>query len=156
MDSTVDPEFYRSKGLAYTCLAEQAYKLAEQATISGNPKDEFTFSEEDTIRAKGANIEKHKETKQRRLQRGLRTPERAFYQPILQALVDLGGSSRFNELLPKLEEYMKHILKTVDYDPLPSHPGELRWENTARFARMSMVKDGRLKSDSPFGVWEVT
>jgi tetratricopeptide (TPR) repeat protein len=185
MDFSVDPAFYRGKGLAYERLAEEAYKLAEQATIHENPQDESwteeeyrlaeqatteeeyrlaeratthenPLDEEDTVPAKNTTIEKHTESKQRRLPRGQRTPEKAYYQPILQALVDLGGSSRSNELLPRVEEYMKHILKTVDYDALTSHPGELRWENTARFARNSMVKDGRLKSDSPFGVWEIT
>jgi restriction system protein len=91
-----------------------------------------------------------------RLQRGMRTPETAFYQPILKALVDLGGSSKMGEVQARLETMMKGVLTAVDYEPLASDTEMLRWRNTAQWARYSMVKEGLLKPNSPRGVWEIT
>ena len=54
---------------------------------------------------------------------------------------------------------LKPVLKKVDYDPLASGPesgGNPRWRNAAQWARNSMIRDGRLKSDSPRGIWEIS
>lgn len=91
-----------------------------------------------------------------RLQRGLRTPEEAYYQPILKALNESGGSARINNVLIKVENSMRGRLKQVDYEPLSSDPEMPRWRNAAQWARNSMVKEGLLKSDSPWGIWEIT
>jgi restriction system protein len=91
-----------------------------------------------------------------RLQRGMRTPEAAFYQPILKALIDLDGSSKIGDVLAMLESMMKGVLTAVDYEPLSSDTEMLRWRNTAQWARYSMVKEGLLKSNSPRGIWEIT
>jgi len=91
-----------------------------------------------------------------RLQRGMRTPEAAFYQPILKALLDLGGSAKIGDVLARLEPTMKGVLTAVDYEPLSSDTEMLRWRNTAQWARYSMVKEGLLKSNSPRGIGEIT
>ncbi len=104
--------------------------------------------EEETIHAERHNAG--------RLQRGLRTPESAYYQSILKALRDAGGKGRVNDMLEKVEHSMKEILKKVDYQPLASDPEMPRWRNTAQWARNSMVKEGLLKLDSPRGIWEIT
>ncbi len=49
-----------------------------------------------------------------RLETGLRTQQTAFRRPILQALQDLGGSARTNEVLKKVELFMKGTLREVD------------------------------------------
>lgn len=89
-----------------------------------------------------------------RLPRGLRTPEEAFYRPILQALNDFGGSAKTSDVLAKLEQTMKDRLKEVDYEPIRS--GEIRWRKTANFARDTMVKKSLLKSGSPRSIWEIS
>ncbi len=89
-----------------------------------------------------------------RLPRGLRTPEKAFYQPILKILNELGGSAKASDVLERLEQTMKDILKEIDHEPLPS--GEIRWRKTANFARDTMVKKGLLKSGSPWSIWEIS
>lgn len=91
-----------------------------------------------------------------RLETGLRTPETAYYRPILQALHDLGGSARTKDVLEKVESLMKGTLTNVDYETLPSKPYMLRWEETAQWARHKMVREGLLKQASPHGVWEIT
>lgn len=91
-----------------------------------------------------------------RLDRGLRTPESEYYRPILQALVEMGGSGRVAEVLERVGELMQSVLREVDHEPLESHNGAPRWRNAAQWARNSMVNDGLLKGDSPRGIWEIT
>lgn len=91
-----------------------------------------------------------------RLRKGTRTPDKAFRVPILKVLAQMGGAGKVGDILDRLGKAMKPILKDVDYQPLASDPNNLRWRNTAQWARNSMVKDGLLKPDSPRGVWEVS
>ena len=91
-----------------------------------------------------------------RLRRGLRTPEEAYYRRILEALEASGGSSQVPEVLDRVFQLMRGILKDIDYEPLGSDPNMLRWEKTAHFARFSMVRKGLLRSNSPRGLWEIS
>ncbi|NLX96721.1 MAG: hypothetical protein GXY83_11140 [Rhodopirellula sp.] len=93
--------------------------------------------------------------RQRKLKRGLRTPETAFYLPILQALEELRGSGRAGDVVRRVGEIMAETLGPDDRKPLPS-TGLPRWENTTQFARHSMVRSGLLKSDSRRGLWEIS
>lgn len=91
-----------------------------------------------------------------KLRKGVRTPEAAFYHPILSVLERMGGSGKVADVLEKVKQIMKPVLKDVDYQPLASGPDNPRWRNTAQWARNSMIKEGLLKADSPRGVWEIT
>jgi restriction system protein len=92
-----------------------------------------------------------------KLRKGMRTPETAFYLPILEVLVDLGGGGEMNKVLDKVHPKVAALLKPVDLQPLASGPKtNLRWRNTAQWARNTLKEHGYLKSDSPHGVWEVT
>lgn len=91
-----------------------------------------------------------------RLRRGLRTREEAYYRPILEALQTLGGSAQMSQVLDRVLQGMKGVLRDVDYDPLASDPEMPRWRNAAQWARNSMVKEGLLRSNSPRGVWEIS
>ena len=90
-----------------------------------------------------------------KLKRGLRTPETAFYAPILQALDELGGTARTVEVVKRVGEFMADVLSPDDRGPLPS-TGLPRWENTTQFARYSMVRSGLLKLNSPRGTWAIS
>ncbi len=100
-----------------------------------------------------------KPTKKRKvknkLKRGLRTSEDAFRIPILEALVELGGSASMSQVLELVEKKMKDRLNEYDYQILPSN-NTIRWKNTAQWCRNTMVQEGLLKSDSPRGIWEIT
>lgn len=50
---------------------------------------------------------------QGRLQRGLRTPEEAYYQPILQILNEQGGSAKMSDVQERLAQVMKGVLREV-------------------------------------------
>jgi hypothetical protein len=91
-----------------------------------------------------------------RLARGTRTPESAFVLPILRALLDLGGSAPMQQVLEKVGNAMKDQLQDVDFQSLKSDPTHPRWNNTAAWARNTMVVNGLLKNNSPRGVWETT
>lgn len=91
-----------------------------------------------------------------RLQRGVRTHEEAYFRSILQALDEMGGSGQVKDVLDRVGEIMKPLLKDVDYEPLASSPDNPRWRNAAQWARQSMVYDGLLKNDSRRGVWEIS
>ncbi|SFV30231.1 winged helix-turn-helix domain-containing protein [Thermoflavifilum thermophilum] len=91
-----------------------------------------------------------------RLPRGLRTPEDAFRRPILQALVELGGKAAIGEVLEFVEKKMSAKLTKYDREPLPSDPKSIRWRNTAQWCRNTLVREGLLKNDSPYGVWEIS
>jgi restriction system protein len=91
-----------------------------------------------------------------KLRKGLRTPESAYYMPLLKVIDQMGGGGKVSEILDRIKKAMKPILKPVDYDPLASSPDMPRWRNTAQWARNSMIRDGLLKADSARGVWEIT
>jgi len=104
--------------------------------------------EDEETRAERQNIEK--------LRRGLRTPEARYREPILGILAEMGGAGKVADVLDRVGQTMKPILKEVDYDPLASTPDRPRWQNAAQWARHTMVKEGLLKADSPRGVWEIS
>ncbi|MGQ9631031.1 MAG: winged helix-turn-helix domain-containing protein [bacterium] len=92
----------------------------------------------------------------RRRKRGRRqavnkTPEAAYRMPILEALEKLGGNGRVREVLNIVYERMKDRLTEDDLKPLPSG-SDIRWTNTAKWERQSMVHDGLLRDDSPVGM----
>ena len=91
-----------------------------------------------------------------RISKGLRTPEPAFFRPILQALSDLGGSAKRSDVFNVLEPSMRDILKPIDYQILSSEAEQVRWQNSAQWARNLMVKEGLLQPNSPVGIWAIT
>jgi len=90
-----------------------------------------------------------------RLQKGLRTPMKAYRRPILEAVYELGGSGPADSVLGRVEEKMRPSLKDVDYEELPSGV-DIRWRNAAQWERLLLVKEGFLKADSPRGIWALS
>ncbi len=91
-----------------------------------------------------------------RLRRGQRTREEAYYRPILEALMALGGSAPMNQVLDRVLQTMRSTLKHVDFEPLASEPDMPRWKNTAQWARNAMDRKGLLRNDGPRGVWAIS
>lgn len=75
--------------------------------------------------------------------------------PILLAINSLGGEGTVNEILPLVEQRMRGVLNRFDYERL-ANGNEIRWRNTARWARAAMVNLGLLSDSSPDGVWQLT
>ncbi len=90
------------------------------------------------------------------LKMGLKTPQESYVMPILESVIELGGKAEMKDVLNLVHSKMKGILNSYDYEPIPSDPKRQRWKNTAKWARYSMVNEGLLAKDSPWGIWEIT
>ena len=91
--------------------------------------------------------------KRRKLQRGTSTPQETYYEPILQALKQMGGRGKSSEVIDRVGEIMRPKLKETDYGKLKD--GGIRWQTRCRFARWHMIQQGQLRDDSPRGIWEI-
>ena len=94
-------------------------------------------------------------TRRRKLKPGQKTPQEAYIVPILHALKELGGSGTVEEVLDRVGTLMLGTLKEPDLELLPSGK-QIRWRNTAQWARSWMVDEGLLAGDSARGTWEIT
>jgi hypothetical protein len=83
------------------------------------------------------------------------TPTDAYWMPILEALEERSGREHSDVVLDLVEKKMAGILKSEDYELLPSGLS-VRWRNRAQWQRQNMVQQGLLRKDSPRGVWEIT
>ncbi len=85
------------------------------------------------------------------------TPHTDYYPYILRVLVEMGGGGKTKAVLDWVGELMKGVLKPQDYEYLKSGKKQIRWRNSAQWARNTMVNDdGRMKQGSPNGVWEIS
>lgn len=87
------------------------------------------------------------------------TPQEAYFRPLLQVLVEMGGGGRTRDVLDRLGEKMKGVLKPKDYEAHESSAKQIRWRNSAQWARNFMVneeKPPRMKTDSRNGWWEIS
>ncbi len=91
-----------------------------------------------------------------RLKRGLRTPEERFRGPLLEVLAELGGSGTAKEVTDRVGERMRDELNEYDLLPVGSMPNNPRWRNTVAWCRVTLVREGLLRDDSPRGRWELT
>lgn len=85
---------------------------------------------------------------------GTRTPQAAFFVPILKALATMDGKGTIDEVLDRVETLMSDELTEVDRQQLPAGT-RLRWRNTARWMGTQMIREGRLRPDTPWDVWEI-
>lgn len=85
------------------------------------------------------------------------TPQEDYCLPLLEVLVEMNGGGKTKLVLDRLGEKMKATLKPKDYESHESDAGQIRWRNTAQWARNYMVnEDGRMKKSSPRGIWEIS
>ena len=91
-----------------------------------------------------------------RSRKGEITPHTDFCRPILETLVELGGKGTTKAVLDRVGERMKGILKPKDFEPHESRGKQIRWRNSAQWARNLMAnEDGRMKKTSR-GTWEIS
>lgn len=81
-------------------------------------------------------------------------PQKEFRLPILQCLDQLGGRATVSEIRRVLGDLIAPRLGEDDYSAVSS--GDPRWWNAACWERLRMVKEGLLRSDSGYGVWELS
>ena len=85
------------------------------------------------------------------------TPVFAYWRPILEVLVEMGGYGERGNVVDTVGEKMKGILKPADYGKLPKS-GWIRWRNRVAWqaSNMRQPEQGLIKNSSPRGVWEIT
>jgi hypothetical protein len=83
--------------------------------------------------------------------RGEITSQSEYTLPILESLIEIGGSGKSRDILNKVFSKMKHKLKEKDLEKLPSGT-DIRWKNLARWERKNLIDKGYLKKDSPRGI----
>ena len=91
-----------------------------------------------------------------RLNRGLRTPQTEYREPILAVLAKMGGEGRVGDVLAEVHQIMKPRLTQYDHKPLPSNPKMSRWYNAAQWCRNDLANEGLISRDTPRGIWRLT
>jgi hypothetical protein len=89
------------------------------------------------------------------LPKGSITSQSAYTTPILESLVEMGGTGKTRDVLSKVFDKMKDHLTEADMRTLPSGR-DTRWSNHAMWERFKMMKKGLLKPKSQSGVWEIS
>ncbi|NIV34899.1 MAG: hypothetical protein GWN58_37225, partial [Anaerolineae bacterium] len=83
------------------------------------------------------------------------TPVHAYWAPILESLVELGGSAPSDNVIDRVGKKMEGVLTAADREPLSSGI-DVRWRNRVAWQRFNMVRQGLLSAESPRGIWEIT
>ena len=81
-------------------------------------------------------------------------PEREYWRPILEFILEQGGAAPANDVIEEVGRRLRDRLTDMDYEQLDM--GETRWRNRARFARLRMREQGLLSASSHRGIWEIT
>ena len=81
-------------------------------------------------------------------------PQKAFRQPLLEVLYQLGGSAHARQIRGLVRERMDPLLLPGDLELVST--GEERWWNATCWERSELVKEGYLRSDSPRGTWTLS
>lgn len=81
-------------------------------------------------------------------------PEEEYEMPLLQALVDAGGSSPSRDVVEAIGKQLDGRLTDLDRQPLKS--GAIRWENRIQFVRLKMIERGWMEKEAPRGTWAIS
>jgi hypothetical protein len=81
------------------------------------------------------------------------TPLWGYYQPILQALVNVGGEARRPDIEPQVEQLMKQNFQPGDHDPMSR--GRSRWQIMIKRAHRHLIKEGWLENGAG-KIWKIT
>ena len=93
-------------------------------------------------------------TRPKRAARGTLLPQAEYEPPLLESLVELGGSGPASEVIERVGRKLNGRLTAADRSTLAS--GDVRWRNRVQFVRIGLVKEGLITRDSPRGIWEIT
>jgi hypothetical protein len=124
------------------------YVVAEALAAKGKEIKIF-FSEIDLLRNRWSEIS----GAQDREGKGAQTPLWAYYQPVLQAIVQNGGKCLRNAVEDSVGRIMKDTFQAKDNEMLSR--GRERWRVMVRRARKHLVQEGWLE-DTKGKMWIVT
>ena len=85
---------------------------------------------------------------------GVFTPVKAYWKPILEVLVEMGGRGKRRKVIETVGQKMSGILTPADYGNLESNV--IRWRNRVAWQASNMRARGYIRKDSIRGLWEIT
>lgn len=97
---------------------------------------------------------KKKSSGSTRIPAGSILPEDQYELPLLQALVDAGGSAPSRDIVEDVGKQLDGRLTDIDRQPLKS--GAIRWENRIQFVRLKLIERGWMEKNTPRGVWAIS
>jgi len=80
--------------------------------------------------------------------------EEEYELPMLQALIELGGSAPSRAVIDLVGSKIKDRLTDLDKEKLNS--GAIRWENRIQFVRLRLVQQGLMSKETGRGVWAIS
>lgn len=80
--------------------------------------------------------------------------EEEYEIPLLEALMDAGGSAASRDVVEAVGKKLAGRLTDVDREALNS--GGIRWENRIQFVRLKMIERGWMEKDVPRGTWAIS
>lgn len=83
------------------------------------------------------------------------TPQSDLRDLIIEVLGRAGGSADRQTVLQGIANLMHGRFLPGDLDEVRTRPGEAKWQNRASYERAAMVREKVLRSDSPYGVWQL-
>ena len=92
--------------------------------------------------------------KSTRVPKGVLLPVSEYNNPLLAALLEMGGSGPTSAVIAKVGDRLRHMLTPLDRAKYGT--GGVRWENRVQFSRLRLVEAGMIEKDSPKGTWQLT
>ncbi len=83
-------------------------------------------------------------------------PRRSYGIPILRSLVELGGTAATHQVLDMVYQLMETVNELREIDKSRRSDGQFYWDNRTQDMRRQLISKGLMKSDSPWGIWEIT
>jgi len=103
-------------------------------------------------KAKGPKVKKPARVKRRH--RGNILPQKEFRIPLMEILLELGGSAKVKDIRDALAPKVKPRLSEDDFQLVST--GDERWWNATCWERSNLVKEGLFRNDSQRGIWELS
>jgi hypothetical protein len=101
-----------------------------------------------------ATTRKRKKGTRTRVPAGALLPEDEYDLPLLESLVEMGGSGPSRDIIKAVGEKLAGRLTDLDKDTLPS--GGIRWENRVQFVRLRLIEQGLMIKESGRGIWAIS
>ena len=130
-----------------TAVDDQAAQVAAAADGSDGSESEET-------QPRPARRGTRQRSRRTRAPRGALLPGTEYEVPILEALVEAGGSAPTAEVIKSVGHRLRDRLTELDRQHLQS--GGLRWRSRIQFVRLRMVERGLMVKGSPPGTWAIT
>ncbi len=80
----------------------------------------------------------------------------AFRAPYWKGWRNWAAARQWRSPEPSRAEAERDVLNEYDREYLSSATQAVRWWNAAQWCRNPVVREGLMKSDSPYGIWEIS